>query len=136
VTIDPDGHQSEAQTAPWQRAPPCFEVWADDDERRFLGAFAACLMSGVSLRPGTGYPPTLFNEQGSYAGACDFKMLTVGPGGSVNTDRGIVEYLPDPAINGVIGGYKLKLTPEDGRAPLVMDQTGRIDDGRPGARLP
>jgi hypothetical protein len=82
-------------------------------------------MSGAALRPGRGYPPSLFNEVGSHAGACDFRMLEAA-GNRVRTDRGVLEYRPDPEVAGVIPGYRLALFPQGGGAGLETDHHGQV----------
>lgn len=125
IGIGPGGGVNELQSAAGKRTPGCFAAWAGGGDRKYLDAAAACLMSGAALRPGRGYPPTLFNEQGSHAGACDFEMRDATPDGRVRTDRGVLEYRPEPEVAGVVRGYWLALFPAGGGAPIEVDHRGR-----------
>ena len=126
IGIDTDGNVTELGVPAWKPAPICFAAWAGNDDKRYLNALAGCLMSGAALRPGIGFPSTLFNAQGSHAGACDFLALEFGAGGRMRTEWGVVEYRPEPEVGGVIRGYRLVLYPGSGGAPLEMDHMGRI----------
>ncbi|MBI5638690.1 MAG: hypothetical protein HZA03_12065 [Nitrospinae bacterium] len=126
IGIDTDGNVTELGAPAWKPASTCFAAWAGNDDKHYLNALAGCLMSGVALRPGRGYPPSLFIEQGSHAGACDFRMIEIGGGGRMRTERGVIEYRPEPEAGGVISGYRLTLYPRGGGVALEMDHRGRV----------
>jgi hypothetical protein len=126
IGIDTEGNLTALEAPAWKPARSCFAAWAGNDEKRYLNALAGCLMSAAALRPGHGYPRTLFDAQGHHAGACDFKPLEVEPTGRARTERGVIEYRPEPEVGGVIRGYRLALFPQSGGAPLEMDQLGRV----------
>lgn len=126
IGIDFDGNVVELESPAWKPAPSCFAGWAGNDDRRYLNAISACLMSAAALRPGHGYPQTLFDAQGDRYGACDFEPLEIVPTGRTRTERGVIEYRPEPAVGGAIRGYRLVLFPQDGSAPLEMNHLGQV----------
>jgi len=125
IGIDTDGKLTELESPAWKPVASCFAAWAGNDDKRFLNALAACAMNAAALRPGHGYPQALY-IQGYHSGACDFKPLEVAPNGRARTERGVIEYRPEPEVGGVIRGYKLVLFPLGGGAPLEMDHLGRV----------
>ncbi|MBK6982258.1 MAG: hypothetical protein IPH30_12655 [Betaproteobacteria bacterium] len=131
VSVDPAGGFNEMQAPLEKPTPSCFAAWAGKDDRAYLMAATACVLSGAARLPGRGYPPTLFVEQGSHAGACDFTMLEAAkgdrvPGDRVRTDRGVLEFRPQPEVAGVSRGYTLVFFPLGGGAPLETDQSGAV----------
>lgn len=126
IGIDVNGNTVVLEAPAWKPAPNCFAAWAGDDDRHYLDAIAACLMSAGALRPGHGYPQTLFDAQGFRSGVCDFKPLEVVPTGRTRTERGVIDYRPEPAVGGAIRGYRLVLFPKDGSAPLEMNHLGQV----------
>ena len=126
IGIDTDGNFAELESPAWKPVASCFAAWAGNDDKGYLNALAGCLMSGTELRPGRGYPPTAFGFVGFHSGACDFKPLEIVPAGRARTERGVIEYRPEPEVGGVIRGYKLVLFPRGGGAPLEMDHLGRL----------
>lgn len=125
IGIGTDGNLTELESPVWKPAASCFAAWAGNDDKRYLNALAACALSAAALRPGHGYPSALY-IQGYHSGACDFKPLEVAQNGRARTERGVIEYRPEPEVGGVIRGYKLVLFPLDGGAPLEMDHVGRV----------
>lgn len=135
IGIDTEGNVNELAAPAWTPAPSCFKAWAGNDDKRYLNALAGCLMSGVALRRGRGYPPTLFIQQGSHAGACDFQVLEAADG-RVRTERGVVEYRPEPEVGGIIAGYRLVLYPQGGGMALEMDHRGQVRELQPISAAP
>ncbi len=125
IGIGTDGNLAELESAAWKPIASCFAAWAGNDDKRYLNALAGCAMSAAALRPGHGYPQTLY-VQGFHSGACDFKPLEIVPNGRARTERGVIEYRPEPEVGGVIRGYKLVLFPQGGGAPLEMDHMGHV----------
>lgn len=136
IGIDVNGNTVVLEAHAWKPAPSCFAAWAGDDDRRYLDAIAACLMSAVALRPGHGYPQTLFDAQGDRSGACDFEPLEIVPTGRTRTERGVIDYRPEPAVGGAIRGYRLVLFPQDGSAPLEMNHLGQVKALPPAVAAP
>lgn len=126
IGIGIDGELSELESPAWKPTASCFAAWAGSDDKRYLNALAACALSAAALRPGHGYSPTVFEIRGYHSGACEFKPLEIAPGGRARTERGVIEYRPEPEIGGVIRGYKLVLFPLGGGAPLETDHLGRV----------
>jgi hypothetical protein len=125
IAMDTDGRLTEVESPAWKPVASCFSAWAGNDDKGYLNALAACAMSAAALRPGHGYPQALY-IQGYHSGACDFNPLEVRPNGRARTDRGVIEYRPEPEVGGVIRGYRLVLFPLGGGAPLEMDHLGRV----------
>jgi hypothetical protein len=131
IGVNPAGATGERRTAHGE-PPNCFDVWARDDDKSYLEALSACVMSVASLAPQRGYPQWLFQggEVPDTGLACGMPMRE-GAGRRVVTPRGIVEYLPElPDANGRADRYVIHLYPRSGAGgALAIDQTGTIRDG-------
>lgn len=126
IGVDTGGNLTELESPAWKPVASCFAAWAGNDDKRYLNALAGCAMSAAALRPGRGYAPNIFGIHGYHSGACDFKPLEIVPTGRARTERGVIEYQPEPEVGGVIRGYKLVLFPQAGGAPLEIDHLGRV----------
>lgn len=125
IGIDPEGNLTVLESPAWKPVASCFAAWAGNDDKRYLNALAACAMSAAALRPGHGHPQALY-IQGTHSGSCNFTPLDVRPNGRARTDRGVIEYRPEPEVGGVIRGYTLALFPQGGGAPMEMDHLGQV----------
>lgn len=127
IGIDSEGVLGAARGAGLAPAPSCFTAWAGDDERGFVRALNACVISGSTPRPGRGYPSHFGVGPDDSSAACEVRILGRGQGGRVETERGIVEYVAQPAVAGVIAGYRLRLYGLSG-ATLETGPTGAVTE--------
>jgi hypothetical protein len=129
--VNPAGATGE-RLAMHREPPSCFDVWARDDDRSYLEALSACVMSVASLAPQRGYPQW-FSHGGDVPDtglACGMPM-NEGAGRRIVTPRGIVEYLPElPDAGGRVNRYVIHFYPRAGAGgALAIDQTGTIRAG-------
>jgi hypothetical protein len=131
IGVNPAGAAGERRTTHGE-PPNCFDAWARDDDKSYLEALSACVMSVASLAPQRGYPQWLFQggDVPDTGLACGLAARD-GAGGRIVTPRGIVEYLPElPDANGRMNGYAIHLYPRSGTGgALAIDQTGTIREG-------
>lgn len=127
IGIDSEGVLGVAKGAAFSPVHSCFTAWAGDDERGFVRALNACVISGSTSRPGRGYPSHFGVGPDDSSAACEVRILGRGPGGRFETERGIVEYVAQPAVAGVISGYRLRLYGKSGTM-LEADSAGAVTE--------
>jgi hypothetical protein len=131
IGVNPAGATGERGTRHGE-LPNCFDVWARDDDRSYLEALSACVMSVASLAPQRGYPQWFFQggDVPDTGLACGLPT-NEGAGGRIVTPRGIVEYLPElPDAGGRVNRYVIHLYPRSAAGgALAIDQTGTIRAG-------
>jgi hypothetical protein len=131
VGVNPAGGTGERRTV-YGEPPNCFDVWARDDDKSYLEALSACVMSVASLAPQRGYPQGFFlgGDVPDTGLACGMPMRE-GANGRIATPRGIFEYLPElPDANGRASRYVIHLFPRSAAGgALAIDQAGTIREG-------
>lgn len=131
IGVNPAGAAGERRITHGE-LPNCFDVWARDDDKSYLEALSACVMSVASLAPQRGYPEWLFQggDVPDTGLACGMPMRE-GANGRIVTPRGVFEYLPElPDASGRANNYVMYLYPRSqAGGALAIDQAGTIREG-------